>query len=206
MKHRVILASQSPRRRELMGLLGIDFEVVAPPEDVDLPPGTTTQEILSEKEPESLVTARALAKAQAVAARIPEAVVVGADTVVALDGKVFGKPRDSEHASEMLRALSGRTHLVASGVAVVRARPEPLTLSGVATAQVRFRTLSDSEISAYLETGEPLDKAGAYGIQGRGGILVDRIEGCYFSVVGLPMATLAQLLRRSGVRILGEPA
>lgn len=196
---RVILASRSPRRRELMGLLGIEFEVIPPPDDLeDSGDGT---------DPEALTRQRAVTKAEAVAAQVPDGIVIGADTIVRRGAEVFGKPKDPDEATRMLRRLSGRTHEVFSAVAVTLRTGDSLkTTSDLGRAEVTFTRLSDREIQSYVETDEPLDKAGAYGIQGRASIFVARVEGCYFTVVGLPISLLARLLRRSGVPILGEPA
>lgn len=140
--------------------------------------------------------ANALAKARTVAARHggEDVVVLGADTIVVLDGEVLGKPVDAAAAAVMLRRLSGRTHVVVTAYAVVDVRSGDEVVRSVETA-VTFRSLADAEIDAYVATGEPLDKAGAYGIQGRGAVLVERIDGDYFTVVGLPLADLAVVLR-----------
>jgi septum formation protein len=171
---RLILASASPRRRQLLAQIGVAFEVdVADVDEGDDP------------------RANALAKARAVAARHrgEDAVVLGADTEVVLDGDVLGKPADDADAREMLRRLSGRTHAVVTAYALVDCTTDDELVRSVETG-VTFRPLTGDEIDAYVATGEPLDKAGAYGIQGRGAVLVDRIDGDYFTVVGLPLADL----------------
>ena len=145
-------------------------------------------------------------KAQDVAERYPGAFVIGADTIVVLGDHVMGKPADIEDARRMLRALSGVTHQVLTGIAVRRAGSEPLLLSDVVATEVTFRRLTDNEIEAYLLTGEPMDKAGAYAIQGYGALLVAGVRGDYPNIVGLPVARLAELLRSVGFCILVEPA
>lgn len=185
---RVILASASPRRRELLTLIGIRHEVL--PADVD-----ETQ--LAEESPATYAERLARAKAHKLAEANPDAVVIGADTIVVVDGVVFGKPSDAADAAGMLRKLSGRSHIVQTAVAVARG---PRTESAVETVGVTFRELSDHEIRAYVATGEPLDKAGAYGIQGYGATIVDRVDGDYFSVMGLGLRRLVVLLARVGVR------
>ncbi len=189
----LILASKSPRRRELLAQMGLtDFEIhpalgeeLAQP---DLPP------------PE-LVQALALHKAQEVAQAFAQSgdVVIGADTIVVLDGQVLGKPHDEAHALAMLTALSGREHHVYTGVAVLQ---DGRALVQVEDTAVWFRNASEGELRRYIATGEPMDKAGAYGIQGRGGLLVSRIQGDYTNVVGLPIVRLASMLAQFGVTVL----
>ncbi len=188
----LVLASASPRRAELLRQVGIAFEVrisdVA--EDGDAP-GV---------DPAAVVELHARQKALDVAAGAPGRLVLGADTVVVLDGRVLGKPGDADEAREMLRALSGRTHEVITGVALARqdgAEAEVLALEHVRT-KVTFRDLREAEIEAYVAGGEPMDKAGAYGIQGRGALLVRKIEGCYSNVVGLPLSRTWEMLTALG--------
>jgi septum formation protein len=182
---RLILASASPRRRELLTQAGFSFTVKAA--DID-------ESVLPGEDPEAYVTRLAREKAQTIFDALDDAaaVVLGADTTVVLDGEILGKPLDKADAVRMLRALSGRTHRVITGVAVVTARGTDGTAE---VTEVRFCGLSDSEIAEYVETGEPMDKAGAYGIQGRAGKWIPRIEGCYFNVVGLPLARVCAMLR-----------
>ena len=177
----IVLASQSPRRRELLQKLGFrDFAVCPADVDETVPPGIT---------PQALV--RDLSRRKALALNAPGKVVIAADTVVALEGDILGKPRDEAEARSMLRRLSGREHQVYTGVTVaLDGRAE----TGVEETLVRFRPLSDREIEAYLATGEPMDKAGAYGIQERGCLLVQGIRGDFFNVMGLPLGKLADLL------------
>lgn len=175
---KIILASASPRRRELMELAGYDFEVIC----------ADIVEIVSENaQPQDVVMSLALQKAQAVAAENENAVVVGSDTVVALDGKILGKPHSEQEACEMLRSLSGRTHKVFTGVAIVGGGKVKNFFD---ETDVEFYPLDDGEIRKYVATGEPMDKAGAYGIQGKGAVLVRKINGDFFNVMGLPISKL----------------
>ncbi len=179
----VVLASASPRRVALLRQVGLEFTVADPGPDRDWP---------GRAEPRHGVRALALEKARRVAGRRPGAVVIGADTVVVARGVRLGKPAGAAEAVEMLRRLQGRTHEVWTGLAVVRGG-EQRTAAEV--TKVQFVRLTEPEIAAYVETGEPLDKAGAYGIQGAAAQLVRRVEGDYSNVVGLPLARLRQLLR-----------
>ena len=185
----VILASASPRRRELLRLVGIDHEVR--PADID-------ESYLPGERPAAHAERLARGKAETIAATAGDDVVtIGSDTIVVVDGDVLGKPRDRDEARRMLRRLSGRSHVVMTGVAVSwRGK----TLSGVEEVGVTFRSLSDDEIARYIDTGEPMDKAGAYGIQGFGATIVERVDGDYFAVMGLALNRLARLLRDAGLR------
>lgn len=179
----VVLASGSPRRRELLGQMGIeDFEVLPAQGEETAPEGLA---------PDALVARLALQKVREVAALRPEATVIGADTVVALDGQVLGKPSDEEEAREMLSALSGRRHQVYTGMAVLSGGQ---AFTHVECTQVEFRPLTAEEIAAYVATGESMDKAGAYGIQGRACVFIRGIQGDYYNVVGLPVCALHELL------------
>jgi septum formation protein len=184
---RIVLASQSPRRRELLTLVGIAHDVE--PADID-------ERYLAGESPAPHAERLARGKALAVTARHPSAVVIGADTIVVIDGDVLGKPRDRADAVATLRRLSGRRHTVFTAVAVARGGT---VVSGVEEVAVTFRALSNAEIAAYVATGEPMDKAGSYGIQGFGATIVERIEGDYFAVMGLAMVRLTRLLRAVGV-------
>jgi len=188
----VILASKSPRRSELLTRMGVDF-VVAPAEgDESVDAALTPAEAVAE------ISAR---KAQAVCAAAQTGqIVIACDTVVALDGKIFGKPTDRADAAAMLRALSGRTHEVFSGLTVCTATHTETVCERTA---VKFRELDDREIEAYLQTGEPFDKAGAYGIQGVGALLISAIDGDYYNVMGLPVCRLLALLRAFGMQVFG---
>lgn len=183
-----MLASASPRRVELLRKLGVDFEVV--PSDVpeQWPPGT----------PREAVTALALTKAQSVGRRLEGAVVLGADTVVVLENRRFGKPESPEEAGWMLRQLRGREHEVITGVALVEAPSGRHAATSVVT-RVLMREYAEAEIDAYVQSGEPFDKAGAYAVQAGGGALVAKVDGCYTNVVGLPLSTTRRLLMEWGV-------
>ncbi len=189
---KIILASQSPRRRELLGQVGLTFEIVSPEVDEAQYGGLP---------PRELVQTLSRAKALDAARRVPAgSLVLGADTVVVLDGQALGKPDGPEGARAMLTALSGRTHEVWTGFTLCR--DGEVHTEAVAT-EVTFRALAPEEIDRYVATGEPLDKAGAYGIQGRGALLVAQIRGDYSNVVGLPLCAVGQALRRFGVDPLG---
>ena len=176
----IILASQSPRRRELMKYITENFEVRVSEVDETLPDGITPAEAVLYL---SKIKARPFAN--------EDDTVIGADTVVAIDGKILGKPANKEDAAHMLRNLRGRTHSVFTGVTVIKNGQEH---SFFEETKVKFLNFSDAEIEKYVETGEPLDKAGAYGIQGYGALLVEKIDGDYFNVVGLPISKLNQVL------------
>jgi septum formation protein len=186
MSRRILLASQSPRRHELLHLIGLTHSVKPAHLDEALVPGET---------PADYAERLAREKAVAVAALESDAVVIGADTIVVLDGEVLGKPVDEADAARMLRRLSGRTHTVITAVAVVHGHQ---VLSAVESVEVTFRPLGDTQIATYIATGEPMDKAGAYGIQGYGAVIVERIHGDYFAVMGLALGKLVELLARVG--------
>ena len=189
---RLILASASPRRRELLERFGLPFEVVPARGEESAPEGLP---------PGELVRLLAEQKAAEVARTVPDAaaVIVSADTVVEIDGEVLGKPGTPERAAAMLRRLSGRTHRVWTGVCVRRGDERR---TDAACTEVRFRSLAEEEIAAYVRTGEPLDKAGAYGYQSLACLFVEEIRGDYFNVVGLPLCLLGQMLRAFGVSLL----
>lgn len=182
----LILASASPRRHQLLGLLGIPYRV--DPADVD-------ERLFDGEAPTDAAERLALAKARLVAQRHRHAIVIGADTIVILDGQPLGKPDDDDDALRMLRSLAGQTHTVVTGLAVVGPGQEHI---GRVTASVTMYTLPDEQLQAYVATGEPRDKAGAYGYQGHGGALVKSVAGCLLAVVGLPIGRLATLLIRAG--------
>jgi septum formation protein len=188
----LVLASGSPRRRELLSRLGLELEVA--PADIDETP-------LPGEAPSPHALRIARAKAEAASARRPGAPVLAADTIVVLDGEILGKPRHRDQAREMLRRLSGRSHLVITAVAVRFAGREATV---VEQARVTFRPVAEPLLDWYLATGEADDKAGAYAVQGRGALLVDRVEGNVQAVVGLPLAPLPDLFARVGLRL--EPA
>jgi len=185
----LILASASPRRSELLAQAGYTFQIH---------PAHIPEEPLTGEDPIAYVVRLAREKAQAVFNELGDsrAVVLGADTTVTLDNHILGKPADAADAARMLRMLSGRTHRVITGVAVVTAKGAEVAAEVTA---VRFLTLSDEEIAAYVATGEPMDKAGAYAIQGRAAKWIPRVEGCYFNVVGLPLALVSALLESAEV-------
>jgi septum formation protein len=185
---RVVLASGSPRRRDLLNLIGISHEVR---------PANIDEAMRPREAPRRHAERLAREKASAVAVRDPDLIVIGADTVVVINRKVLGKPADAGDAARMLGMLSGREHIVITAVAVSRGRK---LRSAVEEVRVKFRRLRDDEIEAYIATGEPMDKAGAYGIQGFGATIVERIEGDYFAVMGLPLGRLVGLMRDVGVK------
>lgn len=205
---RLILASASPRRRELLAQAGFSFEVR---------PAHVNEDVRDGEDPVAYVTRLAREKAEAVFRELtahpgsehtdpghPElgsngVVVLGADTTVTLDGQILGKPVDADDAKRLLAALSGRTHRVITGVAVVGPVGDPVRTEVAAeVTAVRFREISADEIAAYVASGEPMDKAGAYGIQGLAAKWIPRIEGCYFNVVGLPLALVSTMLEGRG--------
>lgn len=184
---RVVLASQSPRRRDLLTLIGIPHDVR--PADID-------ESILPNEAPVPHCERLARTKAATLAAREPDALVVGSDTIVVIDGDILGKPASPEEARAMVSRLAGRTHTVFTAVAVAY---QGRTLSGVESVSVTFRPLDAEQVAAYVATGEPTDKAGAYGIQGYGATIVERIDGDYFAVMGLPLGRLVGLMRELGL-------
>lgn len=187
-----ILASASPRRRELMSVLGLDFEVVVSDADeagVDktIPVNLYVQEL-------AMLKASATAE-KLIREKCSDCLIISADTVVCCDGRILGKPKDREDATAMLRQLSGRAHEVYTGICVMRLS-DGYTVCDSRMTRVWFLPLTEEKICAYIETGEPMDKAGAYGIQGLGSTLIEKIDGDYFNVVGLPLAALAALLEK----------
>lgn len=185
----LVLASASPRRAALLHMLGLAHEVV--PADVD-------ESLLPGEQPDAHVDRLARAKAATVARARPDAIVLGGDTVVVLDGEVLGKPARRQDAVATLMRLAGRDHVVCSGLAL--AAPGGPTLSAVSRTRVRFRAFDEATARRYVGTGEPLDKAGSYGIQGLGAALVESVDGDYFTVVGFPVPELIRLLERAGWR------
>ncbi|AMW05359.1 Maf family protein [Gemmatimonas phototrophica] len=183
---RLILASQSPRRRELLNQIGLEHEVC--PADID-------ETVWPDEAPVPHCERLAREKAHTLAVQFPDAVVVGSDTIVVVDGAILGKPSTAADAVNMLEQLSGREHTVYTAVAVAHGGQ---TLSGVEAVTVRFRVLSRPQIEAYVRTGEPMDKAGAYGIQGYGATMVEAITGDYYAVMGLPLGRLVELLQALG--------
>ena len=182
---RLILASASPRRAELLSQIGLKFEIYPSCIPENTPDKNISPELVTQK--------LALQKARTVAARHTEGLIIGADTLVSLGDALLGKPINKTHAQEMLTRLSGTCHKVVTGIALIDAKHQKEKTWAEIT-QVHFRELHPSEIVAYVRTGEAADKAGAYGIQGRGAAFVKRIEGCYFNVVGLPLAGFVEQL------------
>lgn len=207
-KHTIFLASQSPRRRELLKSIELDFTVR---------PSTVDEVIDYNAAPDALVLDLAGQKADDVYESLHKEhkhpfLVIGADTMVILDGRLMGKPVDDADAKKMLSDLSGKTHSVYTGVRIIKSdldledKTQKTVLNAVEQTLVTFRKLEESEIEAYIATREPMDKAGAYALQGIGSALVTRVEGCYTNVIGLPIPTVVSMLRELGVCIIGLPA
>jgi septum formation protein len=182
---KIILASGSPRRKELLGYIVGDFDIIQ-----------SSLEENAQGSPKQQTLKLANDKAADVAKSHPGAVVIGADTLVAIDDNILGKPKDREDAARMLRLLSGRTHKVYTGVAIINGGA---VISECVVTDVTFDNMTDGEIYSYIETGEPMDKAGAYGIQGLSGKFIRGISGCYFNVMGLPQNTVYKMLKSIGV-------
>lgn len=180
----MILASQSPRRRELLGFIARDFRVIPAVGEEHIPDGAS---------PEQAVLALSRQKADEIAKAHKGEVIIAADTVVAIDGRILGKPRDEREAADMLRTLSGRVHSVFTGVCVIF--PDGSSEKFAEETRVEFYPLTDAEIAAYIATGDPMDKAGAYGIQEKGAVNVKGIVGDFYNVMGLPVGRLARVLR-----------
>jgi septum formation protein len=185
---KLILASRSPRRAEILQAVGWPFEVVVA--GVDETP-------YDNESPDDYVRRLSIAKATAVAAKIDQGLVLGADTTVVIDGQILGQPVDDNDARRMLKLLSGRWHEVLTSVTLVRAGEAANPVEAIETTRVRFAELSNSEIDWYISTGEPLDKAGAYGIQEKAAVFVEGIEGDYFNVMGLPIRLVYELTRQA---------
>lgn len=192
---KIVLASQSPRRRELLGKMGLEFTTKSPEIDEEAIHGLPAQELVK-----TLSREKALHIAQR---EDPDTIVIGSDTVVVLDGEILGKPTSVGQAEEMITALSGRSHEVCTGITVCQGDK---VVSQVEVTQVTFRSLTPEEVRRYVQTGEPMDKAGAYGIQGYGALLVEGIQGDYSSVVGLPVCRLGRILLDFGVDCLALSA
>ena len=188
---RIILASTSPRRRDILALLGVPFEV-RPPDFRE----TTRDDLTADEEALEL----ALGKARSIASVEPDALVVGGDTLIALDGDKIGKPEDAEDAASILRRLSGRTHRILTGVALIH-RATERELTHLERVEVRMRRSTDAEIAGYVAQGESMDKAGAYSIQGEGHRLIESIHGDYLAAVGLPLRPIADYLRNAGADV-----
>jgi len=192
---RWVLASASPRRREILSGLGLRFRIK---------PSVVAEPPRERSEPPSRYAARAARlKARAVARNLQGGVVIGADTVVVMRDRLLGKPSSREEARSMLRSLSGRWHEVITGICLIDCRIMR-EVSSCAVSRVHFRRVSEAELQWYLDTGEYSDKAGAYAIQGYASLFVDRIEGCYFNIVGFPVSTFEKLCRRLGISLTGK--
>lgn len=185
----LVLASTSPRRISLLRQLGIPFEAVDP--------GDAENSVSND--PVTHVKDHALAKAEAIAKKYKERIVIAADTIVVLDGAILEKPKDTEDAKKMLRTLCGRTHTVISAVALIKAGRVDLKTE---ETRVTMKAFSEEEIEAYIATGEPMDKAGAYAAQGVGAFIIERVEGCFYNVVGLPLSLLYDMLKDADVEPL----
>jgi septum formation protein len=189
---RIVLASASPRRKELLEQLGLQFEVA---------PSNYDEEITSASEPHETARKLSLGKARSAARKHRNAIIIAADTFVVFGDRILGKPRTDSEAREMLRALNGQAHSVITGFTVIDTETGKVLSRSVET-RVHMRRMTLKEIDSYIRTKEPLDKAGGYAIQGLGAVLVERIEGDYSNVVGLPLSALAESLREFGVRVL----
>jgi septum formation protein len=191
MKQKIILASTSPRRHELAKTMGLDFDIV---------PSRYEEDMTLKLSPHRLVMELAFGKAEDVAKRHKDAIVIGVDTIVVFKGKKLGKPVDKKHAFDMLKSFSGKAQRVYSGVAIIDCRTGRSVRSCEET-KLWFRKMHDDEIWRYVQTGEPLDKAGAYGIQDLSSIFVKKIDGCYYNVVGFPIHNIYICLKKLGVNI-----
>ena len=188
----IILASSSPRRKALLENIGLEFKVDT---------SNTPEHLHKDLEPHHLARLLSLEKAQAVAERHGDAIVIAADTLGVLEGQVIGKPTSDDEACRILKRMSGKDHLVITGFTIIDTRNKKTITRSIET-KVWFRRLSDEEIRAYVTSGEPMDKAGAYAIQGLGSLFVDKIEGDYYNVIGLPLSALAESLKDFGVEML----
>jgi septum formation protein len=191
-KRVIILASVSPRRKELLKQIGLTFQVE---------PSEFPEKLRQDLSPEGLVKFNSIGKADFIASKYPDAVIIAADTIGVIDNHIIGKPHTAEEATKMLQKLSGRIHRVITGLTVIDTASGKMLTRTVET-QVHIKDLTPQEIQSYVQSGEPLDKAGAYAIQGLGAVIVDKITGDYYNVVGLPLKTLADCLREVGVNLL----
>lgn len=189
---RLILASASPRRCNLLKNLGLNFEVI--PSDIE-------EEVMEGVPPQKVVSLLARKKALSIAQKQKDAVVIGADTIVVYKDNILGKPFDENDAQNMLNKLSGEWHQVITGIAVIDSASGKCKTHSEIT-HVKFKTISEQEIKDYIKTGEPLDKAGGYGIQGKGGLFVEEIKGCFYNVVGLPLSRLYDVLKDFHIKII----
>ncbi len=188
----IILASASPRRKEILEKTGLKFKVYESDYEENMEIGLN---------PHELAICHSVGKARAVARRYKNALIISADTIVVLKSRVFGKPRSKKEAKEMLKSLSGKTHTVITGYTIMDAETGK-KLSRAVESKVFFKRLNEDEIETYIKSGEPLDKAGAYGVQGLGAVIVKRIEGDFFNVMGLPLNSVAESLKKFGIKVL----
>jgi len=189
---KIVLASASPRRKELMEKTGLKFEV---------DPVETDENVESGKNPHEIVREISLQKAMSVSGKHRDAVIIAADTIGFLNGQIIGKPHNPDEARKILQLLSGKSHIVITGFTIIDSSNNKTVSQSVET-KVYIKKLSQQEIDAYISTGEPLDKAGAYGIQGLGSVIVEKIEGDYYNVVGLPLHALSEALKAFGINIV----
>lgn len=187
----IILASASPRRKELLSILGFDFEVI---------PASIDESIFPDESPSCYAMRMALEKANSISLKYPQSYIIGADTVVTIDEKILGKPKDKEEAFYMLNLLSGKKHIVITGFSIIN-RDLVVNILKYVETEVVFKKLNDYEINWYIETGEPFDKAGAYAIQGIGSFMVKSIYGSYTNVVGLPLCELIEELEKLNINV-----
>lgn len=189
---KIILASRSPRRKQLLEQIGLEFEI---------DPSNYEEDMTLKTKPRELTEFLSLGKAKDVAQRHRNSIIISADTIVAVDDEVFGKPKTPEKAKYMLQKLSGRAHSVITGFTIINTETNEQITKSVET-KVYFKDISDEEMDAYIATGEPLDKGGGYAIQGKAALFVEKIEGDYFNIVGLPILVLTEELKKFGVKIL----
>jgi len=192
MARHIILASASPRRQQLLSILGVEFTVE---------PSFIEEKMDTTLDFGELVGSMALQKARAVAKKHDEGLIIGADTIVVLGKDILGKPKTPEKARKMLFALSGKWHKVYTGIAIIDINSNKYIVD-FEESKVKFKELNELEVEHYLDTGEPMDKAGSYGIQGKGALLIEKIEGCYYNIVGLPLYKLNLMLRDFDIEIL----
>lgn len=188
---KIILASGSPRRKKILEQIGLKFSVEK---------SNYEEKRIADSTPSQIVEFLSLEKANLLAVKYGDAIIIGADTLVVLNGEILGKPKSGEEAREMLRKLRNKTHTVVTGFTVLDTKSGRAVTKHVET-KVKFKDLSEMEISAYVETGEPMDKAGGYGIQDKGGLFIEEIDGDYFNVVGLPLFAVSETLREFGIDI-----
>ena len=188
---KIILASGSPRRKKILEQIGLKFSVEK---------SNYEEKRIADSPPSQIVEFLSLEKANLLAVKYEDAIIIGADTLVVLNGEILGKPKSEEDAREMLRKLRNKTHTVVTGFTVLDTKSGRSVTKHVET-KVKFKDLSEMEISAYVETGEPMDKAGGYGIQDKGGLFIEEMDGDYFNIVGLPLFAVSETLREFGIDI-----